>query len=205
MTRKSDVTLILASASESRRRMLAAAGVSCCAIAADVDERAIRESALARRPAAAPPDIAVELAEAKALAISRLEPSALVIGGDQILAADGRIFEKPDGLAAARRQLEALEGRVHELHSGLALAEAGRVVWSTCQTARLHMRPLSPAFIDHYLDQVGADVCTSVGCYKLEGLGVQLFERIDGDFFTILGLPLLRLLAELRSRGIIAQ
>ena len=196
--------LILASQSRSRRLMLAAAGLNFEAIASNVDEPQLRRQLEASGKPSGPEDIARALAAAKAEDVSRAHPGALVIGGDQVLALGKRIFEKPPDMAAARRQLLELRGRMHDLVSAVVLAEGGRVVWSHAETATLTMRLFSPAFLDGYLEKAGPDVCLSVGSYQLEGLGVQLFERIEGDYFTILGLPLIALLGELRAREMIA-
>lgn len=197
------VDLILASGSRTRRDLLAAAGVAAWAIPADIDEAAVRDTLTANDNAIDPLDIAEVLARAKAQAVSALHPKALVIGADQILALDDRIFAKPDDIAAARQSLRDLRGRTHQLHCAVALAFAGEVVWTNADTAHLSMRAVSDAFLERYIDEAGPIVCQSVGAYQLEGLGVQLFDRIDGDYFTILGLPLLPLLAELRTRGVI--
>lgn len=195
--------LILASGSRTRRQMLAAAGVAARAVPADVDEAAIRDTLTANDNRIDPLDIAEVLARAKAQAVSAQHPEALVIGADQILALDERIFSKPDDLAAARLYLRELRGRTHQLHCAVALAHAGDVVWAHGDTAHMSMRAFSDAFLERYLDDAGPIVCESVGAYQLEGPGVQLFDRIEGDYFTILGLPLLPLLAELRGRGVI--
>lgn len=197
--------LVLASGSRSRRQMLEAAGLSFTIAPADLDERAIREILAANDATVAPADVAEVLARAKAEAVSRVHPNAMIIGADQILALGDEIFEKPDGLDGARAHLAKLRGCTHQLHSAVVLAEAGAVVWTHVDTATLTMRAFTAAFLDHYLSRAGPIVCDSVGAYQLEGLGVQLFERIEGDYFTILGLPLLPLLAELRSRGLIAS
>lgn len=183
--------------------MLAAAGVEVRAVPADVDEAAIRDTLTANDNAVDPLDIAEVLARTKAQAVSGRYPEALVIGADQILALDDRIFAKPDDIAAARQSLSDLRGRTHQLHCAVALAHAGEAVWAYGDTAHMSMRAVSDAFIERYLDKAGPIVCESVGAYQLEGLGVQLFDRIDGDYFTILGLPLLPLLAELRARKVI--
>jgi len=189
--------LILASASPFRRRMLEAAGLSFRVLPADVDEVAIRQ----RLAIADLVRVAATLAEAKAVAVSERHPEAMVIGADQVLAFDGQLFGKPKDLDEARGQLKALRGHAHQLHTAAALAQAGRTLWSHTETARLVMRSFSDAFLDRYLAEMGARVCHTVGAYEIEGRGIQLFERIEGDSFTIIGLPLLSLLAELRARG----
>ncbi len=195
--------LVLASGSRSRRQMLDAAGLTFDIAPADVDERTIRETLQADDSGIDPADVAEVLARAKAETISRLRPDALVMGADQVLALDDEIFEKPADLAGARRHLQKLRGRTHQLHSAVVLAQNGEVVWAHVYTASLTMRAFSADFLETYLTLAGTVICDSVGAYQLEGLGVQLFERIEGDYFTILGLPLLPLLGELRARKVI--
>jgi septum formation protein len=190
--------LLLASTSETRRRLLESAGLSVDTGVPDIDERAIED----RGADAA--DTARRLAAEKALAVSRLRPGRLVLGADQTLACDGRLFHKPANRAAAREQLLYLSGRTHVLHSAFALAEAGTVVQEGCDEARMTMRALAGGAIDNYLESAGDAALRSVGCYQVEGLGIHLFERIDGEQSTILGLPLIPLLAVLRSRGLLA-
>lgn len=196
--------LILASESRARREMLSAAGLEFEAMASGVDERAARAAMAATGDAVDAVSIAQQLAGAKAEAVSRVHPDALVIGGDQVLALGKEVFEKPAGIEAARKSLMRLRGREHALHSAVTLAEKGRVVWRHVQSARLVMRPFSDAFLDDYLATVGPRVLGVVGAYELEGRGVQLFERIEGDYFTILGMPLLVLIEQLRRREVIA-
>jgi septum formation protein len=191
--------LVLASASPSRRRMLEAAGVAFEVVPADVDEEALRRR-LAGVPVAR---IAETLARAKAEAVSARLPEALVIGADQVLALGDRVLGKPHGTAEAREQLKLLRGTAHSLHTAVGLALAGATVWSHADTASLVMRPFSDTFLEGYLAEMGERVCQTVGAYEIEGRGVQLFERVAGDQFTIIGLPLLPLLAELRARGAI--
>jgi septum formation protein len=205
MTPKSSSSqIILASTSRARREMLAAAGVPFTVEAADVDEPALRKTLLAGKPPATPQHIADALARAKAEDVSRRHTSALVIGGDQVLALGNELLTKAKDEAAARATLRKLRGKTHELHSAVALAENGKVKWSHTGTARLKMRDFSDAFLNEYLTRAGDRIQQSVGAYELEGLGVQLFETIEGDYFTILGLPLLQLLAALRAREMIA-
>jgi septum formation protein len=192
--------LILASASPFRRRMLEAAGVVFRVMPADVDEAALRR----HMPPGDLAHVADALAQAKAVAVSQAAPGALVIGADQVLAFGDELLSKPKDLNDARGQLRKLRGKAHHLHAGVALAEAGKVVWAHLETARLVMHAFSDAFLDRYLADMGPAVCRTVGGYEIEGRGIQLFERIEGDLFTIVGLPLLPLLAELRSRGMIA-
>jgi septum formation protein len=192
--------LVLASGSPFRRKMLWAAGVRCHVTPPKVDEAALkRELAGKVEPGA----MAQALATAKAEAVSRGTPRSLVIGADQVLTLDDRLFDKPKDLVEARAQLEALRGRTHRLFSAVALAEAGRTVWTMVDSARLTMRAFSDDFLDRYLAEDGAGLTRTVGAYEIEGRGIQLFERIEGDQFTIIGLPLLPLLAELRARGAI--
>lgn len=205
MTLKSSVSqIILASTSRARREMLAAAGVAFTVEAADVDEPAIRRKLLAAAVPARPQQIAEALARAKAEDVSRRHKGALVIGGDQVLALGAELLTKAKDERAARATLGKLKGKTHELHSAVALAANGKVVWAHTSTARLKMRDFSDAFLDEYLLRAGDRIGQSVGAYELEGLGVQLFDDIEGDYFTVLGLPLLPLLAELRTRGMIA-
>ena len=205
MTPKSSSSqIILASTSRARREMLAAAGVPFTVEAADVDEPAIRKKLLAGKPPATPQQIAEALARAKAEDVSRRHKGSLVIGGDQVLALGNELLTKARDEAAARATLGKLRGKTHELHSAVALAADGKVLWSHTGTARLKMRDFSGVFLDEYLTRTGDRIQQSVGAYELEGLGVQLFETIEGDYFTILGLPLMELLAELRAREMIA-
>jgi septum formation protein len=205
MTPRSSVSqIILASTSRARSEMLAAAGVAFTVEAADVDEPAIRKTLLAAKSAATPPQIADALARAKAEDVSQRHKGSLVIGGDQVLALGTELLTKAKDEAAARATLKKLRGMTHELHSAVALAVDGRVLWTHTGTARLKMRDFSDAFLEEYLTRAGDRIGQSVGAYELEGLGVQLFDNIEGDYFTILGLPLLPLLAELRAHGMIA-
>lgn len=204
---RDDAVIILASGSHARRTMLKAAGVAFTVEPADVDEDAIR-SALAADDGTAqqePGDVAEILACAKAEAVGALHPQAAVIGSDQVLALDDEILTKPLDEAAARRQLERLRGRRHLLHSAVSLAVGGKVVWSHVDTAAMDMRDFSPEFLETYMVRAGRLVLGSVGAYHMEGLGIQLFERIEGDYHTVLGMPLLPLLAELRARGLLAR
>lgn len=192
--------LVLASKSPSRRRVLDNAGIPADIHPADIDERAVEAAA----GPGGPGEAAQLLARAKALAVSAAMPGRLVLGADQTLALGQKRFSKPSGRAAAQAQLQDLAGRTHELHSAFALARDGGIAFEHCDVARLTMRPLSPETIARYLDAAGEAVTTSVGAYQIEGVGIQLFERIDGDYFTILGLPLLPLLDWLRRNGFVA-
>lgn len=194
------MNLILASTSAARRSMLEAAGLTFEACAARVDEEEAKASL--RAEGLAPREQAVALAELKALSVSRLRPG-LVIGADQMLALEGETLDKPKNREEARRHLERLRGRWHELVTAAAIAGDGAVIWRSVDTPRLRMRSFSPAFLDSYLDRAGDAVMTSVGAYQLEGLGAQLFERVEGDYFSVLGLPLLPLLAFLREHQVI--
>jgi septum formation protein len=192
--------LILASGSPTRIRMLRDAGLAAEAIAPGVDEDAVKRALAAER---APADhVALTLAELKAVRVSRSRPGALAIGGDQVLVCNGVLFDKPPDLAHARAQLQALRGKAHELISAAAVARDGAALWRETGRARLTMRPFTDAFLDRYLAEVGEDALASVGAYRIEGLGAQLFSRVDGDLFTILGLPLLPLLEFLRGQGV---
>lgn len=173
--------------------MLRAAGLAFETCASGVDEAAVT----ARDPA----ELASLLAERKALAVATLRPDAVVIGADQTLDCDGRLFNKPPNRNAARDQLATLAGREHRLHSAVAVCRDGRIDWRHRASVTLCMRRLTDAEIDRYLERAGDAVLSSVGAYQVEGLGIQLFDRIDGDWFAILGLPLLPLLAYLRERG----
>jgi len=191
--------LILASQSPARQALLANAGIAFEAIPAEIDERAIqRASGLS-----APGEIAALLAREKAISVSLRRPGQFVVGADQTLALDRRLFSKPAGRAQAADQLRALAGQSHELHSATAVARDGEILFEDVSIARMTMRSLDGAAIRTYLDTAGEAVTTSVGAYQLEGLGVHLFERIEGDHFTILGLPLLPLLKFLRSEALL--
>lgn len=191
--------LILASQSAARRMLLAGAGITFDAAPADIDERGIQQ----RSNLTAPGDIAALLAEQKAAFVSLRHPGRYVIGADQTLSVGDRLFNKPAGRDQAAQQLRDLSGRTHELHSAIAVACDGATLFSHVSVAHMTMRQLDDAAIDVYLDAAGDKVTTSVGAYQLEGLGVHLFELIEGDHFTILGLPLLPLLKFLRGEGMI--
>lgn len=198
-----ETRLILASQSAARRQMLTAAGVTFSAVTADVDEAAIKSEILKANDKPMPRAVAERLASAKAEAVSRAEPEALVIGADQVLAFDGGLISKAKNIDDARAVLRRLAGNTHHLFSAVALAEAGRTVWSFTDSAELAMRPLSDAFLSSYLEAMGDRVLKTVGCYELEGFGAQLFDRVSGDYFTVLGIPLLPLLSELRRKGVV--
>ncbi len=191
------MTLLLASASAIRRAMLTAAGVDVAARASGVDEGALK----AALGGLGPRDLADALAEAKAVKVSSLEPDRLVLGGDSVASVGDRLFDKPASRHEAAEHLRAMSGRTLVLTSAAALAREGRAVWRHVDAARLAVRPLSDAFIASYLDADWPAIAGSVGCFRIEGPGVQLFERVDGDHFTILGLPLLPVVAQLRRLG----
>lgn len=192
--------LILASQSGARKMLLGNAGFEFEAVTADIDERGIQ----ARSRLSDPREIALLLAGEKAKAVSALRPGSHVIGADQTLALGERLFNKPEGRDAALAQLQALAGKSHELNSAVVVARDGIIIFENVSVARMTMRPITEAELSSYLDAAGDAVTTSVGAYQLEGLGIHLFERIDGDHFTILGLPLLPLLAFLRSERLVA-
>jgi septum formation protein len=193
--------LVLASRSPVRRTLLEAAGVPVEICPADIDERGVEAGA----PLQAPVAIAALLAREKASVIAARNRGRLILGADQTLSLDGRRFTKPADRAAAQAQLRALSGRTHELYSAIAFVQDGAVLFEYVGVARLTMRAVSDRFLDDYLDAVGEAATAGVGGYQLEGLGIQLFERIDGDYFTVLGLPLTTALDFLRRHGCLAQ
>jgi septum formation protein len=193
--------LVLASRSASRRAMLAAAGLPIEVSVPDLDERTVEAAAGPLAPA----KVAILLAREKAKAIAREKPGRLVIGADQTLALGPRRFDKPRDVEAARAQLAALSGKTHDLHSAVAVVRDEDVLLDAVDTASLTMRPLSDAFLDAYVVAAGPTVTESVGAYQLEKLGIHLFARIEGDHFTILGLPLLALVAFLRKAGYLVE
>jgi septum formation protein len=195
--------LILASRSAARAALLTAAGVPFETLPAPVDEAAVKVAMLAE--GAPPRDIADALAELKARRGAARIPEALVLGADQVLSCDGRVFDKPRDPPEARAQLAALRGRTHELHAAAVVYEAGRPVWNHVGRAQLTMRRFSDAFLDAYVEGQGEAVCDTVGAYRIEAGGAQLFARVEGDLFTVMGLPLLELLDFLRSRGVVAE
>lgn len=195
--------LVLASGSATRRKLLEAAGIPVCAQPADIDERATDRGARASGADAAV--VAALLARAKAMNVSLRFPGRLVLGADQTLACDGKQFDKPQTISDAAAHLAAFSGRSHQLHSAAALVIDGLVLAEIRSSAELTVRCLSAQFIHTYLEDAGPSVLGSVGGYQLEGIGVQLFDKIQGDHFTILGLPLLPLMAELRAAGYLAE
>jgi septum formation protein len=192
--------LVLASRSAVRRTLLEAAGVPSEVCPADIDERNLEAGASSQAPGA----IAALLAREKASVVARLNPGRLTLGADQILSLGAHRFAKPPDMAAVRVQLHALSGRTHELHSAMAFVQDGTVLFEHVAVARLTMRAVSDRFLDSYLDVVGSAATASVGAYQIEGPGIQLFERVDGDYFAVLGLPLLQVLDFLRRRGCLA-
>jgi septum formation protein len=203
MIQREAPAVILATASAARQAVLAAAGLRFTAEAAAVDEAAIKESAKAE--GIPPGEAAMLLAEAKAQRIARRHPEALVIGADQLLVCDGRWFDKPPDMAAARAQLLALRGRPHELMTAMVCWRGGQRAWQHLARPRLTMREFSEEFLDAYLMVEGEAVLGSVGAYRLEGIGVQLFSAVEGEHGAILGLPLLPLLGFLRQHGVLAE
>lgn len=194
------MNIVLASGSSSRRTLLANAGIEFAVVASAVDETLVKQ----KNKALAPEDLAMLLAEEKCREVSGRTPGALVIGADQILARGELVFDKPSSVAEARQHLLQLRGTTHRLISAVCCAVNGNISWRHTGVATLRMRDFSDTFVDSYLAGLGSDVMTSVGAYKLEGAGIQLFEDIDGDYFTILGLPILPLLDYLRKTGLIA-
>lgn len=191
--------LILASKSASRRAMLDAAGVFYEAIPAEIDERALEESLAG----AAAPAIAEALSVAKAAALAQTNPDALVLGSDSLVVVDGKRFDKPTSRADAAQHLRYFSGKAMELHSAAALVRGDTCEWSHSDSARLQVRELSENFIEHYLAREWPEVGYTVGVFRIEAMGVQLFERIEGDQFTVLGMPLLPLLGALREQGVL--
>jgi septum formation protein len=193
--------VLLASKSAARRALLEGARVPFEAVGSGVDEDVLKQDLLARR--AGPAAIAEALADAKALAVSKTRPG-LVIGADQTLELDGALYDKVETPAEAAERLRLLRGKPHRLHAAVAVASQGAVVWREMQSATLVMRDVSDAFIAEYLAHEGEAALGSVGCYRLEGMGAQLFEAIEGDYFTILGLPLLGLFELLRKEKVLS-
>lgn len=193
--------LILASGSAARAAMLSQAGVAFTVEVAGVDEDQIKTAMAGASPEA----LAEELACAKALAVSRHRPEAWVLGADQTLSFEGGLISKAGSAEAARERLARMRGRTHHLHSGAALARDGQIMWSGVDSVRMVMRQVSDAFLDDYVARETDAIRSCVGSYKLEGLGAQLFQAVEGDYFTVLGMPLWPVLAELRRAGVIAS
>jgi septum formation protein len=198
---RGQLPLILASQSRARQMLLANAGIDFEAVPAEIDERAVQQASGCTSPG----EIAALLAREKARSVSMRRPGRFVVGADQTLAVGKDLFSKPAGRVQAAEQLRLLAGRSHELHSAVAVARDGEISFQAVATAAMTMRRLNQSEIEAYLNGAGEVVSSSVGAYQLEGLGVHLFERIDGDHFTILGLPLLQLLAFLRSERLLAM
>ncbi len=192
-------SLVLASSSPFRRQLLENAGLQFLAQAADIDERALE--APLEAAGASPDEVALKLARAKALDVSHKNPAKLVIGSDQTMSLGSRVYHKPRDMAAAKDHLLSLSGKTHRLNSAVAFARDGQVIWEHVAHADMMVRPLTDEFVERHLARVGDKALKSVGAYQLEGEGIQLFEKIDGDYFTIIGLPLLAVLAELRRLG----
>ena len=195
--------IVLASGSRTRAEMLESAGVPVILQPAAVDEEEVKLSLRAEGISAT--GVAEALAELKAQRVTRRHPGQLVVGADQMLECDGIWFDKPTGRDQAREQLRALRGKTHRLISCAVVVRDGERLWHHTDQARLHMRPFTDAFLEEYLDHAGDSVLQSVGAYQLEGLGAQLFHRVEGDFFTVLGLPLLPLLGFLRVHGVVTE
>lgn len=193
--------IVLASGSPFRKAMLEAAGIDIDVMPAEIDERAVEKTL--KGSGALPEDVAQVLAEAKALDVSEKNPGRLVLGCDQTLSLDDELFHKPKDMDAARAHLLKLSGKTHQLNSAAVLARNGETFWRYVGVANMTMRKLEPAFIGRHLARVGPMALNSVGAYQVEGEGIQLFDRIEGDHFTIVGLPLLPLLKELRELGAI--
>lgn len=193
--------LILASKSPARAALLTGAGLTFDTAAPGVDEETAKAALIA--DGVGPREIADALAELKALRVSARRPGALTIGADQTLELEGELMDKAPDLATARAQLTRLRGKAHVLHAAVVVALDGRPIWRELKSARLKMRDFSDAYLDAYLDREGAHILGSVGCYRMEGEGVQLFSQVDGDHFTILGLPLLGLLDLLRRYEVV--
>ncbi len=203
MTKPASPFIILASASKTRKQLLENAGVEVSVRPALVDEVELKQSLI--ESAANARDIADALADAKARSVAMVRPNDMVLGADQLLVQGGRLFSKAKSPDEARETLAALSDKKHQLVSAVVIYDHGRPVWRHVETATLSVRPLSAAFIDTYLEKLGDDAFWSVGCYQLEGLGIQLFDRIEGDHFTILGLPLIPVLDFLRRQGILPE
>lgn len=195
----SQTPLILASLSPFRKTILENAGLTFNVQGVQIDERFVEKGF----GSVVPKELAKRLAEKKAEDVSSRFPDALVIGCDQTLELNGQVLHKAANFDEAHLRLVALSGKDHYLHSGVALAKGGKTIWADISTAKMTMRALSPEFIDHYLDSVGQNILGSVGAYQIEGFGIQLFDKIDGDYFTIIGVPILLLLKKLREIGVI--
>ena len=193
--------LILASKSPYRAQMLKNAGLTIECVGAKIDERSVEKPLIEADMLLA--DIAEVLAIAKAEEVAARYPGDLIIGSDQVLALGDEMLHKPEDMEAARRSLLALSGKTHELHSAVVLYREGQMIWTHVETTTIKFRQLTPQFVGRHLASVGQKALTSVGAYQVEGEGIQLIEKIDGDFFSIIGMPLLPLLSELRQIGIL--
>lgn len=191
--------LILASKSSARREVLANAGVSFEIQVAGIDEDALKVPGVDAR------ELAIELAKAKALAVSEQHPQAVVLGADQTLAFNGGLISKAPSLEAAKARLSDMRGKPHQLHSGVALAQGGKILWADADTAHMRVRDFSDAFLDRYIEVEGEELLHCVGSYRLEGMGSQLFDKVDGDYFTVLGMPLWLVLEQLRQFGVLPR
>ncbi len=194
------MSLILASTSSTRKSLLSNARIAFEAVSPICDEEDEKKSFTS-----APHQLASHLAKAKALSLSPSHPKAMILGADQTLLFEGEAFSKPKTRDEAHQMLTRFSGKTHTLQSALAIAQHGKIIWHTVEEAHLTMRVLSPQFTTHYVDQIGDEILYSVGCYQIEGQGIQLFDKIEGDHFTILGLPLLPLLRFLRANGMLAS
>jgi septum formation protein len=197
-------SIILASASPVRRKLLERAGLIFDVEVSSVDEKVVREALADETSGIEPGDFAEVLARAKAEDVARMVDADIVIGADQVLSMDGVSYAKAESIAEARNQLLAFKGKAHQLHSAVAIVNEGTFTWAHVEDVTVHMRDYSSAFVGKYLAAAGEEVLQSVGCYQLEGLGVQLIDAVDGDYFSVLGLPLFALLGELRRQGLIA-
>jgi septum formation protein len=197
------MSLVLASGSASRKKLLTAAGVAFTADPADLDEVELTRTMIQRGADAV--QVACELAGQKALSVSRRHPGRLVLGGDSVIGFGGAFISKCASMDEARALLHKLSAKEHLLVSAAALARDSALLWTHASPCRMSMRSLSPKFLDDYLAQEGPAILSSVGCYHYEGRGAQLFDRVDGDYFSVLGLPLLPVLAELRREGVLEQ
>lgn len=201
MNDRAGPALILASGSRYRAEMLRNAGIEFAVEPARLDERSVEQPLL--QSGADPADIAAVLAQAKADEVSGRFAAATIIGSDQTLELAGELLHKPADMDAARRRLLALSGRIHQLHTAICLMRGGEVIWSHLETSHIRFRELNPGFIGRHLARVGDKALTSVGGYQVEGEGAQLIESIEGDFFSIVGLPLLPLIGQLRALGLL--
>ncbi|PPD00541.1 MAG: septum formation inhibitor Maf [Hyphomicrobium sp.] len=195
--------LILASGSKARRAMLQSAGVVCDVVIADVDEESIKAAMISESDCVEAADVATVLAAEKALSIANANPGCYVIGSDQVLALGRRMFSKAKTMDEARETLDILRGRTHELVSAVAIARNNEIIWHAVDTAVMTMRHFTNEYLDTYLSEAGPNALNAVGCYEIEGMGVHLFSKVEGDYFTVLGMPLLPLLEQLRHFAVV--